>query len=68
MFKETIVCLIIGVAVAFAFLKGVEKQEKVECLKWQEEAKIYDDYYITKWQDEQCRHYGIKIDAPIKKK
>ncbi len=53
------ICL--AVLFLFAFEKGLEKQEKYECLKWQEEAEQYKDYYLLDWQKEQCDYYNIEV-------
>ena len=45
---------------------GIPKKEKAECLKWQQMAKEYQGFYLKQWQVEQCYHYHIKVDAPIK--
>lgn len=62
-----------GVAVVFivivfvvAISIGVSKQEKVECITWQNQAKEYPNYYITHWQDQQCRSIGIIINTEVK--
>lgn len=54
------------VVFAVALSVGLSKQEKVECITWQNQAKEYPDFYITDWQDKQCRANGIIIDADIK--
>lgn len=41
------------------------RQERSECLKWQSDAKQYPLYYITAWQEAQCKVYKIKINAPV---
>ena len=46
--------------------RGFTRQEKYECRKWEKQASEYPNYYLTSWQDEQCRAHGIKINAPIK--
>ena len=50
----------------FIFAIGIPKMEKVECYKWQQMAKEYEGFYLKQWQAEQCQHYHIKVDAPIK--
>lgn len=42
---------------------ALSRAEQAECYRWQEEAEQYLDYYLTKWQAEQCNHYGIKIEG-----
>lgn len=44
---------------------ALNNHEKYECQKWQAEAKVYPGYYLTTWQQMQCEHYNIKIDAPV---
>lgn len=61
--------------VAFVVLFGavrlvsgaLDKSEIGECQTWQSEAHAYDaHYFISHWQDEQCRAHGIVIDAEVK--
>jgi len=52
---------------------GADKQEVADCNKWEKQTQEYERYnektqtgfYITKWQDEQCKAHGIKIDATV---
>ncbi len=46
---------------------GLEAHEIQECIKWQEHAKEFQGFYITNWQDEQCRSLGFPVDAPVRK-
>lgn len=62
---------IIGFGLVFTFfiyalISGIEKTEISECKIWAQEAKEYRNYFITKYQDAQCKNYGIEIIAPIK--
>lgn len=61
--------------VAFVVLMGftrlvsgaVTKSEVKECLKLEREAVEYGrKYFITSWQDDMCRGYGIYINAEVK--
>ena len=45
---------------------GINKQERAECLQWQKQAEVYQDFYLTAWQAEQCQARGIIINAPVK--
>lgn len=54
------------IAIYNIFSRGIDKQEKVECLAWQKQAKEYPAYYITKWQEKQCNAHNIIINAPVK--
>jgi len=58
---------ILGAVALFiwAMETGFDKNEEVECLKWQSESTQYANYYLTHWQDEQCRAHGIEISAPV---
>lgn len=47
--------------------KGLEKSERAECYKWQDQAKEFREFYLTKAEADQCEYWGIKVDAPIKK-
>ncbi len=63
---RTVILIIIAVALMmWAIGQGIKSHEKMECDQWQEEAIIYEGYYITGWQYAQCKHYGIFIDAPV---
>jgi hypothetical protein len=61
--------IIIAVACAIGFITvfihGMDKQEVVNCNKLVEQSKQFDGFFITKSDDEMCRHHGIVIDAPI---
>ena len=62
----TILVVICAVGIFFHELGiGIQKEEKNECIKWQQEAKTFPGYYITEWHKMQCDHYEITIDAPI---
>jgi hypothetical protein len=40
---------------------GINKNEKVECFRWQKQAGEYKDFYLTDWQEEQCIFHNIAI-------
>ena len=44
-----------------------EREEKIECFKWQKEARKIRGYFLAGWQKEQCDSLNIKINAPVKK-
>ena len=50
----------------WAFMSGLEKEERYECYKWQRWSQELRVFYLTPWQKAQCDHYGIKIDAPVR--
>ena len=79
--KEWILCgcllacmLLLG---AFALREGARavvsgldyvetRRATAECEKWADEAKVYPQYFLVKWQKMQCDTYGIAVDAPVK--
>ena len=44
-----------------ALWAGMNKTEKMECLKWQQQAKDYPLYQSAGWQLEQCEHHGLPL-------
>ena len=49
-------------AVAFPFfLAAVDRQAEHECLQWQEQAKEYQDFYLSDWQKKQCESVGVQV-------
>jgi hypothetical protein len=58
-----IVVIAASIAIFWTIEKGVERQEKYECYKWQYEAGQYENYYLADWQKLQCYHYNIDINA-----
>lgn len=45
---------------------GLDKNEKVECRKWQKYSVEYPGFYLTQWQKTQCDSHQIFINSPIK--
>lgn len=64
-FAASFFVLIFGASVSFVMARAVDGNEVIECTQWNREAKHYPGYYLTQWQDEQCKYHGIVIDAPI---
>lgn len=48
-------------------IEGVRKNEVVDCLTWKDQAETFPNYFLLKWQDEQCRAHGIVIDTTVVK-
>jgi len=44
---------------------GLNKSEKLECLKWQKQATEIVGFYLTEAEAEQCRHHNIEINFTI---
>ena len=60
----TVLAIIIA-GLIFASINGGDPEE-AECLKWQEEAKHFEGYYLLQWQEDQCQAHGIEIEAVVK--
>lgn len=58
--------LVVVCVLAIAFNSAWIEEDRVACLKWQEEAHEYAGYYLTVGQKAQCDYFGIKVDAPVK--
>lgn len=54
------------VLLVFVVNVSLDKNAKVDCLHWQQEAQNYQGFYLTHWQAEQCKSVNIIINAPIK--
>ena len=65
MIKSIILSAFIIAALLLLFSKAVSKQERLECQQWQAQAEQFPSYYLTRWQAEQCQHYGVEIDSPV---
>jgi len=66
---QTIAVASIFVALFIGFVAathiGLQKQERLECQKWELEADKYSGYFIAEWQKEQCDSFGTQIEAPV---
>lgn len=47
-------------------ISAIEREEKSECVRWQQQAKEIEIFWLTPWQKEQCDTMGIEINAPVK--
>ena len=57
-----LLCILIVLALnLFVAVKGIAKYEKWECAKWAKEKATYELYLPSRWQVEQCEHYGLKL-------
>ena len=65
MIKSIILSAFIIAALLLLFGRAVSKQERLECQQWRAQAAQLPQYYITRWQAEQCQHYGVEIDASV---
>jgi len=47
---------------ARTFMYAEAKRATAECQEWQDQARVFKNYYLTDWQKEQCDYYNIKIE------
>ena len=62
-----IVAAIFSTLFVTTIVAGTGKSEIAECKKWSREADAYPGYFLTSWQDQQCRANGIIINVPVVK-
>jgi len=56
-----------GVVITIKLIANAEARRAIaECEQWKAEASIYPGYYLTGWQEEQCKTYDIEIKLPIR--
>lgn len=63
--------LIVGVGAVLTFTlfflpHALDRQAIADCGKWEAYSEEYPNFYLTKGQDEQCRYFGIIINAPVR--
>lgn len=63
--RDTLIFSVIALLFFSVFLIGSDRNEIVECNKWQQQAKEYPNFYLTKWQDDQCKAHDIVIQAQV---
>lgn len=56
-----LICLLVGLELIGAW----EKQEIVDCKSWEKQAAELSGFFLTEWQDTQCRNHGIAIDTTV---
>ncbi len=61
-----VIGLFAGLIIVIGGYLTMDSSEIKECQTWRGYATTLTDFYITKWQADQCEYHGIKINAPIK--
>lgn len=61
-----IIMMILVITFCFALSSGIKKKEINECNNWIKMAEKYEDFYLTKYEAEQCMFLNIEVNAPIK--
>lgn len=57
--------MIIIVSILCATAWAVKQGDYAECKKWAAQAQQYPQFYLTKWQKEQCDYQGVPVTAPV---
>ena len=69
MIKRILITTTIVTILTILLIAGIGKllqsYELEECIKWQNWAREYPNFYMAQWQEEQCSNYDIKIEAPV---
>lgn len=55
----TTIAIIVAIFVCVPFL--VDHAERAECYKWQDQAREFPEFHLTKWQSAQCNHHHIDV-------
>lgn len=55
---------LIGIVIALRY--STIENDKADCYKWQEWAKEYPGFYLTKNEVKQCEYFGIQVEAPVR--
>lgn len=42
-----------------------DRSDRTDCLSWQLDATVYQHYFISQWQKDQCDYWNIEINAPV---
>lgn len=65
--KELIIIVILGFVCAFVFGRLLDKSEKVDCIRLQEQSiENTTIFYLLQWEKDMCDAHGIIINAPVK--
>lgn len=66
---EKIIKIIVAIIALFLFgellMYGLNKQEIHECLEWRRDSYIYESFYMSDWQSEQCNAHDIFISTKV---
>lgn len=64
-----IVWLVIGFVALLMFLwllivnAGLKQTEVVECLQWQKQTDTLPNFWVVRWQVDQCNALGMPLDG-----
>lgn len=65
-FKAIFTFIIILTLFAIVAWAGNQRQEKFECLTWNNQSEEYSHFFVTQWQADQCMNYGYDLRDLIK--
>ena len=58
---EWMIAIVLSAALVTAINTGIKKNERKECLKWQDWQELYPGFIVNDSMREQCDNYGIKL-------
>tara|TARA_B100000508_G_scaffold125777_1_gene109944 strand:+ start:1235 stop:1435 length:201 start_codon:yes stop_codon:yes gene_type:complete len=53
------IAILVAVFVCVPYL--MDRAERADCYKWQEQAQVYPSFYLTDWQEAQCDYHQISV-------
>jgi len=53
--KTILTIILVSVIFALILNMGINKEMKLECIKWEEQEELFPDFYWTDWQLAQCK-------------
>jgi len=60
-FILVLICLALIAVGVVVLISGIKKNEKVQCKTWRARMEEYPNYYVTDWQEKQCKRYDIDL-------
>jgi len=63
-----ILIVVLFVGLGALVVDGWNRNEIVECITWQNQAKEYSGFFLTEWQYQQCKAHNIYIGALVVEK
>ena len=58
---KIIIAIVVGIIVGFVLKIGLQKQELVDCYKYQDYEKTYSDFQLQDEQIDRCLALGVEI-------
>lgn len=62
-FKQIGFIAFVSVLGGLSLVYALDKQDRIDCLKWQREASVLQGFYLTKDEAAQCAALNISVNA-----